>query len=403
MTPAQRPNGRLVVEYAGQLTGGQAGETALPLDVIDQNLRSATPNPTRLVIGRPTEIQVPPGSYLVRCLLPSGEFMSAQAEVQPDAESRVGLRPSNPSPRENLGWAYLLKRIPRGKPSDVVDPARANLSFVRWEHRLGQDRNGWFQTDLKGDVDHSILQSTPYALAALTLEVPDGQTWLQVQGRLYPPRFVALPPAPQGQPVRVLIVRQGNDAQRREAAERPDPLTVLVSSGNLQAELLLGYLTDGSFVTARRIGDALIGDAERLVQQKLGDPSAAAVGGYYLLRAQKLDRLHDWTQNLDNWFPWLPDGAVIHAWHLLRQERPDVERARDRLLEAERRGVPLYTQGLRMLFDGLDLLARKLGDENLKRAWERVERYAVAANWRAMTTTFYGVVPSEPSPRPNAG
>ena len=184
----------------------------------------------------------------------------------------------------------------------------------------------------------------------------------------------------------------------------PDPLTVLVSSGNLQAELLLGYLADGSLEMARRIGDALIDDAERLLEEKVGDPSAAAVGGYYLLRARRLDLLHDWSRNLANLFQWLPDGAVIHAWHLLRQEKPDIGQARARLLEAERRGLPLYTQGLRLLFDGLDLLSRKFrGDEELQGALGRVQRYAVAANWRAMTTTFYGGTPSEPQPHSSAG
>jgi hypothetical protein len=418
MTSTQRPNGRLVVEYLGTTPPDQPREAAIPLDICDHRLRSATPEPARLVLGQRTEIAVPPGSYLVRCQLPSGEYLSAQAEVPADSETRVQLQPAYPSPQESLSWAFLLKQIPRGEPlPDFIDDAGAKLDFGRWEHAANQDALlAWSSAPLDADVDRTIQRSTPYALAALSLEIHEGQTWLQVRGPLHAPRFVALPPAPMGRPVRVLIVREtvplqgkgprrGEPAPRQQGAgEQPDPLTILVSAGNLQAELLLGYLANGSFEAARRIGDPLVGDAERLVQEKGGDPSAAAVGGYYLLRAQRLDRLHNWTRNLDNWFPWLPDGAVIHAWHLLRQKPSDVPQARDRLLEAERRGLPLYSQGLRLLFDGLDLLVRELPeDAPLRAAWERVRRYAAAANWRALTTTFYGRVPSEPSARPNAG
>ena len=76
------------------------------------------------------------------------------------------------------------------------------------------------------------------------------------------------------------------------------------------------------------------------LQRKGKDPSGAAIGGYFLLRAEQLDRLHDWTGNLAERFPWLPDGCVIHAWHLLKQEESDPKRARKRLLEAEQRGLP---------------------------------------------------------------
>jgi hypothetical protein len=371
------------------------------------------PSPARLVLGTMTEISVTPGSYLVRCQLPSGEFMSARAEVKPDADSHVRLRPAHRSPRETLAWAFLLKQIPREVPPPIfIDHAGARLDFNLWEHR-GELR--WDRFQLNVDVDRSIQDSTPYALAALTLRVPQGQTWLEVHGPLYPPRFIALPPAPLGEPVQVLIVRetvlfQGKGARpkqvppREMVGEMRDPLTVLVSSQNLQAELLLGYLAAGSLEIARRIGDPLIDDAERVLAGKIDDPSAAAIGGYYLLRAGRVDRLHDWSRNLANFFGWLPDGAVIHAWQLLRQDKPDVEQARARMLEAERRGLPLYTQGLRLLFDGLDLLSRKYReDKELQDALGRVQRYAVAANWRAMTTTFYGQNPSEPQLHPRAG
>ena len=73
--------------------------------------------------------------------------------------------------------------------------------------------------------------------------------------------------------------------------------------------------------------------AEELLRQKAGDPVAAAAGAYALLYLGELDRLHDWTMNLADWFPWLPDGTVIAAEHRAREG--DHDRARQLLRELD--------------------------------------------------------------------
>lgn len=136
---------------------------------------------------------------------------------------------------------------------------------------------------------------------------------------------------------------------------------------------------------------------KEMLRQKCEDPSSAAIAGYYLLKAGQLKRLDDWTQNLANFFPWMPDGAVIYAWHLMRQDKPNLGQALERLLQAEQRGLPMFTQGLRLLFDGLEFFAQKSpSDTAITQARDRVQRYARAANWQALTTSFYGSHPSQP-------
>jgi hypothetical protein len=123
---------------------------------------------------------------------------------------------------------------------------------------------------------------------------------------------------------------------------------------------------------------------------------AAAIGGYCRLRAARFEELHNWTKNLDESFDWLPDGAVIHAWHRLQGESPDLRSARARLLEAERRGLPLFTSGLRLLFDGLSAFNRQdTADRDTEQALLRLRPYAAAADRRA-PTTFTGKSPTEP-------
>src|SRR5262249_9304582 len=83
---------------------------------------------------------------------------------------------------------------------------------------------------------------------------------------------------------------------------------------NEQASLVLGYRQNN-------LAQPQAAAAEPLLQQKMDDPIAAAVGGYTLLRFGDLDRLHDWTKNLYNWFPALADGAAIYGEHLARLGR----------------------------------------------------------------------------------
>jgi hypothetical protein len=59
---------------------------------------------------------------------------------------------------------------------------------------------------------------------------------------------------------------------------------------------------------------------ERALRDKRRSPVAAAIAATVLLRCGALAELHDWPRNLANWFPWLPDGAVLWAETLLRRD-----------------------------------------------------------------------------------
>ena len=98
---------------------------------------------------------------------------------------------------------------------------------------------------------------------------------------------------------------------------------------------------------------------------KAVNPLAAAAGAYVLLVAgeePEPDRhvyWHQWIKNLMNWFKWLPDGPIQHAWVKLSQKRSEenLSEARASLLEGYRRGLPFYSRGVGMLLDGLTLFA----------------------------------------------
>lgn len=389
----------------------------VPLEVIDAGMRTIRQLPAPLSTF--VEISVPPGQYLVRALLPSGEIVAAQAVAdRSDDLVEVRLGPERPSPRETLTVPYLREwalHIGREPTESVADfrPVVAPLGGV-WARLVIHDplvgsrfrilsRWSGLGADRLMRIDRTVAVDDPQLVCAIEWNPEQfgpreevGQLWLQIGADNAPTRFTAVPPVPAGQVARVLIVR------RATFDGDGDPLAVVSGGGNPSAEALLGYLANGAFAAARLVGSEVLDEAEQLLFEKNRDPASAAIGGYFLLRAARMERLHEWTRNLDQRFPWFPDGAVVRAWHLLQRPEPDVIGARDRLVAAAGRGVPLFTQGLRLLFDGLHLLDLRTrqqtgdADPEVTAALEGIRPYAAAADWQSATTTFYGADPERP-------
>jgi hypothetical protein len=184
---------------------------------------------------------------------------------------------------------------------------------------------------------------------------------------------------------------------------------VKVVSMDARAETLLHYLGAGAADAARSIAGEVIADAEQMLRDKVVNPMGAAIGGYYLLGVGALERLHDWPNNFANWIDWLPDSAVIHAWQLLRTQGDGPgdrqEQARRRLLQATQRGLPVYSVGVRLLIDGLELFADAGGgsDDEVKQALRTIRPYAAAMDWSQELTLFYGQDPWTPLSQPITG
>ncbi len=136
---------------------------------------------------------------------------------------------------------------------------------------------------------------------------------------------------------------------------------------------------------------------EALLHDKIENPMGAAVGGYYLIKMRAWDRMHEWPANFVSLIPWLPDAAVIHGVQLLEQpDRTDRDRAPEVLIEAAQRGVPVFTIGLRLLYESLRRLLSVRRDSALSEAFDFIAGYADAADWTQPFTTFYGAHPSNP-------
>jgi hypothetical protein len=130
-------------------------------------------------------------------------------------------------------------------------------------------------------------------------------------------------------------------------------VTVRVRSSSPTADTIGGYLHRGDLHSAAAMAE-WAAQARELLQEKRRNPFSAAAGAYLLLRLRDFDRMKDWARNLANWFPYISDGSIIWATQLILQRQNESE-LRDYLQSALARPLPVFTEGLRLLRDGLRL------------------------------------------------
>jgi hypothetical protein len=123
---------------------------------------------------------------------------------------------------------------------------------------------------------------------------------------------------------------------------------------------LLGFLTARdapSGITLFR--ESLKGAAFYALQGKETNALAATAGALVLVSAsynEDQTRWDRWLHNLANWFPGLPDGAIILGRRLMMRARTetDIAEAGKWFVEGFNRGVPLYSLSVDWLNRGLE-------------------------------------------------
>ena len=124
--------------------------------------------------------------------------------------------------------------------------------------------------------------------------------------------------------------------------------------GSTKTNAFLSFVRRGERAVARDLSlRGLLEQAEALAYGKSESPLGAVLGLYVLLRINGLDGLEDWTRNLYDFFPWLPDTLAIRVEYLARsgEHRHAVELLR----HADLRGGPWFRSGMNYLLDRLGL------------------------------------------------
>jgi hypothetical protein len=154
------------------------------------------------------------------------------------------------------------------------------------------------------------------------------------------------------------------------------------SEGDLQIGVAVADPTFGAlsgFMTATTLSKATVAVDEdyAMLFGKLANPLAAAAGGYILVAAgdPKTQDWPAWLDNLEAWFPALPDAAVLRGSLLLRtaRDQADLDKAREAFLHAFERGIPYFSLGVSWLLDGLTVFSDHPG---VRSRGEKVQQVA---------------------------
>lgn len=388
-----------------------------------------------------------PGTYSVQALLPNGSSLRKEVEVG-DVSAQVLLDSPYRSPRETLAAAIASRQVLSHAATinfESMRPAR-DLFLELW--RNGED--GWQPTSLPNGVDWMSQDRTNSLTARVEIYPDNVQRVLKIGGPKVPVRFVMVPPYVPSQvvvfqrPAGLESPKQQQQADGAALESTRDPICVSVMTMNPVAEGLLSYALQGHHEAARTIQDTV---ARELLNQKFQDPVGATAGAYAMLQSGAISDVLDWLANLTDEFEALSDGLLIIAALAIGSKIPESklrqlpamrglrfksesdEHVRREVIAmtclgmAYERGLPLYTEGLRLHLGILDLLdfdapeglprhewAREkllkvqVLNKNLKyRQWPSRMRFTLDASdqtdWFARVTTVYSDRPDRISKR----
>jgi len=366
------PNSRKASIRGVMLTFGE-NSAAIPKHValLDQKLK--TVEGSWVTSSKFEFLGLSPGNYVVRVSAGSGILKDTVVEVKKGRDQEVTVDLTDISPRGSQEWVYFSK-FSEGDFHKTDFRSVYKISADRLTHRDGQWGNAVPEILIPDVIQNPGEIYTIITGKELSL--------LRLSCANFPDKFIWLPP---GHKLRLLI----------RPAEGPSevvhPLEAIVSADDWKAETVMTLLKSGDFKQVRSLMPEE--EAERLLYAKNEDPAAAAIGGYYLLKTGALNKMHNWAENLANRFPYLPDGPIIHArWLLLSSSSvfPQYQNIRRWVLEAIKRGMPVFTEGLRLLYETLIRL-HAMGNGNdllINEALHHVEDCVSMVDWSMETTTF---------------
>ncbi|KYC42435.1 hypothetical protein WA1_20950 [Scytonema hofmannii PCC 7110] len=367
-------------------------DVPLSVEIINEEFEIVS---QRLVFGT-ADINLVPGLYVVRAYLPSGEVAIANTCVEEGKLQEVRLKLSPPF-QDWAWWSHFLGEAihTEGVPSLSAFP-QTWLCLWQYNTSASQREEQWVALSPSEWLQKKYENEN--IIICEVSQLPEKLHFLQLSSPIVPCRFLAIPPTYQ-EVVQIIISPSSTTDKWNSGLVKRLALETKVLTLNKKVEVFSHYLKSSLLKAASILSEEVLLDAERLSRKKIANPISAVIGGYYLLQIGAYEQMSDWLENLDYNFPWLPDGAIIHAYQLLgkpKRSDNDLTLARERLLEATHRGlgIPIYRQGLRLLIDALEMFAGEAhvqgeSDELVEQSLKRVRNYAAIVDWNQYLTTFY--------------
>lgn len=340
--------------------------TPVAAELLDDEARRVTN--LVVVAGESSYVAVQPGSYTVRAVMPSGRKLDARVFVtdEPSIEVELGWRPDAAEPaRLFTRVADRLVAVARRLANSLPARRAEHYTGVLWDREPDGSWRRGEQLELDATRPTSIdLDPRHPQLLAVSGQDPATRA------------LTALPPA---EAVTVEVDAAGK-------------VTAQVTDGSPTATTLRSYLAAGRL-------DALTTVVDQLLEHGPaggGDAALETEVGYALLRTADDERLERWCAE-HRAGAELPDQLVIEGTCMIRSRRRAA--ARDALVRAAQSGPPLYSDGLRLLLDGL-LLFRKDADGGadlgVRAALQSTREFAAVVDSGEPFTSFAGAHPEEP-------
>lgn len=363
----------------------------LPVEVLRSNLTMET----RSFTSKTVDVQ--PGTYYVTAKLPAGQELTGYVQVA-EGESKVvslKLDPSDESPHETeetqrylwgqMGYEPILERLGGDETEVKFRAFEGNILKTDGRYKAIRAKN-WLKKATRpqppGVYEFEFNTAAP-RLAACTL-----LQFLQ-------------PDAPA---INIVLPAQKQETWHIVVSLQPDETYSLdVYLQHKAADALLRYCERGLL---EQVAVMATSQALEVLYLKKEDPIAAASAAYVLLRLDAIEqpgkRTGHWLENLRNWFPWLPDGAVACGEYLARKGRH--KDALAAFLELSERGLPLFSDGLSYAVNRLKLYIgtedKHFEPEQISKAktlLQQLQRVLTYTDFHKAVLTFKGVDPNRPS------
>jgi hypothetical protein len=311
------------------------------------------------------EKDLAPDIYVVRVVFPNGEqledIINLKSGETKIVRLRETLRSGSVDNNHTDDFRIIGSSISNSQETYEVFPNKAGSIFydqyssgrataVLWSYEEGEEK-------IQSVPEFKHLLMDPHG-QTIKLNLKNGfVSRFEIKERSGDSLFVLLPPVGR------LSLRIKTMASLIEIENEFD---ISVDLPNVRANALLELLNRGEINRAKSLMQNF-DIAENLLNNKMIDPTSAAVGAYYLLKTRELHRLHNWVSNLAVRFKWLADGPIIYAWQMLLEDPENCSsEIREQLLKSCDRGYPIFTEGLRLLYEGLVRCSFFFGKDDLK-------------------------------------
>ncbi len=381
------------ISFSCNFKSSELQSLTLPVEVRKANLALVAQTLTT------QSVELEPGTYYITARLPAGQQLFNQVTV---VEGKPETVPLNPDPEDESPPEWLERETYISGQQTASSSSGSGSNLEGLGAQVGAAKLRAFSGNIllggvqsRDDGSWCVSQPTPTPGVAKFNVFASDVRFVQLLRPKVPALNIALP----------ISMSPPNGCQLVLAQQSDGLISVEAHLEHIAADTLLRYFQRGFLDQAAAMSTSDVLQAEQLLDQKLAYPIAATVGAYALLRFGDLSRLHNWTENLNNWFRELPDGAAIRGEHLARIGKH--EQALPVFLELSSRGLPIFSDGLSYAINRLRLYTtvddpgfepgiRSQAQTILK----QLQKFTTHVDYRQPLLTFSGVDPSNPDDEP---